>query len=372
MTETQPDITRTFLAVLFIGALIGMSLWILKPFLGAAIWAVTIVTATWPLMVSIQGRLWGRRSLAVAVMTVVLLCVLVVPFWLAIDTIVSNADRIAGWVKSLSKFEVPPPPGWLGSVPFLGGNLVAAWEKFDVVGIQDFMRKLAPYGGSAFGWFIKEVGGYGVLVLQFLLTVVFAALLYANGEKGTSWIKRFGRRLAGERGETSIQLAGQAVRGVALGVVVTALVQSILGGVGLAVASVPLAGVLTAVMFMLAIAQVGPMLVMIPAVVWLYWNNSTGWATFLLIWTLVIGTMDNFLRPVLIKKGADLPLLLIFAGVVGGLIAFGLIGIFVGPVVLAVAHTLQLAWVNEEITEVDSSPPARVMKGSPSENPSKG
>jgi len=149
-------------------------------------------------------------------------------------------------------------------------------------------------------------------------------------------------------------LAGQAVRGVALGVVVTALAQSVLGGVGLAVAGIPFAAVLTAVMFMLAIAQIGPLLVLIPSVVWLYWSNSTGWGTFLLVWTLVVGTMDNFLRPILIKKGADLPLLLIFAGVVGGLIAFGLIGIFVGPVVLAVAHKLLSAWVDEEFTEVGS------------------
>lgn len=355
MSEGQRDITRIFFAVLFLGALIGASLWILKPFLGAAIWAVTIVTATWPLMISVQTRLWGRRWLAVTIMTVLLLCVLVVPLWLAIGTIVSNADWITGWVKSLSNFEVPAPPAWLSTVPLLGRDLVAAWEKLGVAGIRDFVAKLAPYGGSVVRWFITEVGGYGVVLLQFLLTVVFAALLYAKGEYGALWMKRFGRRLAGDRGEHSIRLAGQAVRGVALGVVVTALAQSILGGVGLAIARVPFAPVLTAVMFMLAIAQVGPMLVLAPAVVWLYWTGSTGWGTFLLIWTLVTILMDNFLRPILIKKGADLPLLLIFSGVVGGLIAFGLIGIFVGPVVLAIAHTLLCTWVNEEAAEVESS-----------------
>ncbi|GLI33766.1 AI-2E family transporter YdiK [Desulforhabdus amnigena] len=356
MTKPRDDITRIFLAVLFLGALIGTSLWIFKPFLGAAIWAVTIVTATWPLMILIQGRLWGRRSLAVAVMTVVLLCVLVVPLWLAISTIVSNADRIAGWVRFLSEFEVPPPPAWVGKVPFLGSNLMVAWEKAAVMGIQEFMRKLAPYGGSAIRWFITEVGGFGSLVLQFLLTVVFSALLYARGEHAASRMRRFGRRLAGARGENMILLAGQAVRGVALGVVVTALAQSVLGGIGLAIAGVPFAAILTALIFMTAIAQVGPLLVMIPAVIWLYWTGSTGWGTLLLVWALVVGTMDNFLRPVLIKKGADLPLLLIFSGVVGGLIAFGLIGIFVGPVVLAVGHTLLSAWIDEEIVEGDSSP----------------
>ncbi len=371
MTEPRGDITRTFLAVLFIGVLIGTSLWILKPFLGAAIWAATIVTATWPLLVAIQRRLWGRRSLAVAVMTVVLLCVLVVPLWLAIGTIVSNADRITGWVKSVSTLEVPPPPAWLNHLPVLGNDLVVAWEKVAVVGIQDFLKKLAPYGGSAMRWFITEVGGFGALVVQFLLTVVFAALLYAGGERAVAKTMRFGRRLAGPRGENLVQLAGSAVRGVALGVVVTALAQSLLGGVGLAIAGVPFAAVLTAVIFMLAIAQIGPVLVMVPAVVWLYWSGSTGWGTFLLVWGLVVCTMDNFLRPVLIKKGADLPLLLIFTGVVGGLVAFGLIGIFVGPVVLAVAHTLLSAWIDEESAEFDVKSPVSVMEGSPSEDSSK-
>jgi predicted PurR-regulated permease PerM len=342
------DLTRTVLAVIFIGALIGTSLWVLKPFLGAAVWAVTIVTATWSTMLSVQKRLRGNRTLAVAVMTVVLLCVLVVPLWLAIGTIVSNADRLAGWARSLSAFQVPPPPAWLAGLPVVGSELAAAWEKVAAAGLQDFIKQLAPYGGIAIRWFAAEVGGFGALVLQFLLTVVFAALLYAKGEEAASWTRRFGRRLAGTRGEHSVHLAGQAVRGVALGVVVTALAQSILGGVGLAVAGVSFAAVLTAVMFMLAIAQIGPLLVLVPSVAWLYWSGSAGWGTFLLFWTLVVGTMDNFLRPILIRKGADLPLLLIFAGVVGGLIAFGLIGIFVGPVVLAVAHTLITAWVDEE------------------------
>jgi predicted PurR-regulated permease PerM len=357
MTYTRPDITRIVLTVLFIGALIGTALWILRPFLGAAIWSVTIVVATWPLMIAIQKRLWNRRWLAVAVMTLILLCVLVLPLWMAIGAIVSNADQIAGWVKAASAFEVPPPPAWLGKLPILGADLAAAWEKVLLSGLQDFIKKLAPYGGIALRWFASEVGGFGALVLQFLLTTVFAALLYARGEQTASWIKHFGRRLGGTRGEQSIRLAGQAVRGVALGVVVTALVQSVLGGVGLAVAGVPFATVLTALMFMLAIAQIGPLLVLAPSVAWLYYNGSAGWGTFLLLWSLVVGTMDNFLRPVLIRRGADLPLLLIFTGVVGGLIAFGLIGIFVGPVVLAVAHTLLSAWVNEEIA--GGEPPGR-------------
>ena len=153
-------------------------------------------------------------------------------------------------------------------------------------------------------------------------------------------MRRFFRRLAGARGEGAVELAGKAVRAVALGVVVTALVQTTLAGVGLAVAGIPHAGLLTAIVLVLCIAQVGPLLVMAGAVIWLYATGSSVWGTVLLVWSVGVVSIDNILRPVLIKKGADLPLLLIFAGVIGGLISFGVVGLFIGPAVLAVAYTL--------------------------------
>jgi predicted PurR-regulated permease PerM len=157
---------------------------------------------------------------------------------------------------------------------------------------------------------------------------------------------RFGQRLGGAGGENAVWLAGQTIRGVALGVVVTALAQAVFGGLGLVIAGVPFAGVLAGAMLLLSIAQIGVVPVLGAAVAWLYWTGDSGWGTFLLVWTIVAGTMDNFLRPILIKKGADLPLLLVFAGVVGGLLEFGLIGIVVGPVVLAVADALLKVWID--------------------------
>jgi predicted PurR-regulated permease PerM len=350
MAEIQRDLTRTVLALLFIAGLIGFSLWILRPFLGAILWATTIVVATWPLMLAVQARLWGKRSLAVTVMTLALLSILIVPFSLAIGTIVANVDVIAGWAKSLATSKVPPPPAWVGNLPLVGERAAQAWRQVAAAGIEGLAAEAAPYLGNVTRWFVAQVGSFGIVLVQFLVTVVFAAILYAHGERAAAYVTRFARRLAGLRGEESVQLAGQAIRGVALGVVVTALAQSILGGIGLAVAGVPFAAILTAVMFLLAIAQLGPLLVLAPAVVWLYWRGSSGWGTFLLVLTVVVVSLDNFLRPVLIRKGADLPLLLIFAGVIGGLIALGLIGIFVGPVVLAVAYALLEAWVSEEDT----------------------
>jgi predicted PurR-regulated permease PerM len=346
MAEIQRDITRIVLAVIFIVALIGSSIWILRPFLGAIVWAGTIVVATWSLMIRVQARLRNKRSLAVAVMTLFLLCVLVVPLTFAIGAIVSNVDEIVAWARSLADFRAPSPPEWLADLPLVGAKAIELWEGVAAAGIQGVTVRAAPYAGIFVGWLVARLGNIGILLVEFLLTVILAAALYANGEHVAQRVLRFGRRLAGSGGENAVQLAGQTIRGVALGIVVTALAQTILAGLGLVIAGVPFAGVLTAAMLLLSIAQIGVVPVLGCAVAWLYWNGESTWGTFLLVWTIVAGTVDNFLRPILIKRGADLPLLLVFAGVVGGLFAFGLIGIFVGPVVLAVADALLTAWID--------------------------
>lgn len=346
-TPLRQDLARVVLAVLCLAVLIFACLWIMRPFLGATIWATMIVVATWPSMLALQARLGDRRSAAVAVMTVGLLLVLVVPLTLVIAALVDNAERLVGWAESLSSVKLPPPPEALGRIPFVGEQAAGLWREIAEQGFGKLAERISPYAGILAQWLAGKVGGVGLVLLQFLLTVVIAAIMYVSGEDAANGLLAFGRRLAGERGENAIRLAGRAIRGVALGVVVTALVQSVLGGVGLAIAGVPFAALLTVVMFLLCIAQVGPLLVLAPAVVWVYWSGDSLWGTVLLAVSVVAVTLDNVLRPILIKKGADLPLLLVFAGVVGGLIAFGLIGIFVGPVVLAVTYTLLVSWVRE-------------------------
>jgi predicted PurR-regulated permease PerM len=347
VSHSHPDLTRTTLAVLFIGGLLAASVWVMQPFLPAIVWALTLVITTWPMMLRVQRRLGHRRGLAVSVMTLALLLVLILPFWLAISTIVANTDDIANLVRTVQTLQMPPPPVWLAEVPLVGARATSAWAQLTSAGMRDLAPKLTPYTGEMLRWFASAAGSLGGTFLQFLLTVAIAAVMYAGGEQAAATVILFGRRLGGERGETAVRLAGQAIRGVALGVVVTAVAQSVLGGVGLAVVGVPFAPVLTALMFMLCLAQIGPALVLIPAVVWMYYSGDALWATVLLLFAIVAMTMDNFLRPVLIRKGADLPLLLILAGVIGGLLTMGLLGIFLGPTVLAVAYTLLNAWMAE-------------------------
>ncbi len=341
------DLARTTLVVLFIVGLIAASFWILRPFLPAAIWATMIVVASWPLMLRIQARLGGRRALAVSAMIIVLLLVYVVPFALAINTVLDNAERIAGWATALTALKLPPLPEAVHRLPLVGARVAGAWEQVVAASAEDLATRLAPYARVMVLWFVGQIGSFGRMTIEFLLTTIIAALMYARGEAAARAVLRFARRLAGEHGEHSVRLATQAIRSVALGVVLTALIQAILGGLGLGVAGVPFAAILTAVMFLLAIAQLGPLPVLLPAVIWLYWRGDSGWGTVLLGWTVVVTPLDNFLRPILIRRGVDLPLVLIFAGVIGGLFAFGLVGIFVGPVVLAVGQTLLAAWVSE-------------------------
>jgi predicted PurR-regulated permease PerM len=345
MTAQRSDLARITLSVLFIGGLIAGALWILAPFLGAFIWATMIVVATWPLMRRVERMLGGRRALAVAVMSLAQLAILIVPLGAALLAITGYADELVALLERLPSAHLPPAPAWLDKVPLAGAQIEATWNRLASEGMADLVEQARPYASAAAAWFAQQAGSIALLLVQFLLIVVLSAVLYAGGESWATWLRRFGHRLADEQGERMVVLAGKAIGSVALGVVVTALLQSALGGIGLAIAGVPFAGVLTAIMFALCIAQLGPIPVLLGATAWGYYSLGAGWGTFLLVLLLLVGPMDNFLRPLLIKRGADLPLLLIFAGVIGGLVAFGVVGIFVGPVVLAVAYTLLDDWV---------------------------
>jgi predicted PurR-regulated permease PerM len=345
MSEYSLDLTSITLKVLFIVGLLVASFWVVQSFLPAVVWAMTLVIATWPLMLSVQSRLGGRRSAAVFVMITALLLVVIVPFWLAVTTVLTNLDQIGELANTLLTMRVPAPPDWLASVPLVGVYLADMWGKLSNSGVGDFAPKVVPYVGSLTQWFAATAGSLGGMFIHFLLTALIAAVMYIYGESAAATAIQFGRRLGADRGEMAVRLAGQAIRSVALGVVVTAVAQTVISGIGLAVVGTPFAAVLTALILVLCLIQLGPGLVLIPAVIWMYYSNDVLWATVLLGFTIVATTIDQFIRPILIRRGADLPLLLILGGVIGGLIAFGILGMFIGPTVLAVTYTLLNAWL---------------------------
>ncbi|MBQ4670682.1 AI-2E family transporter YdiK [Aeromonas dhakensis] len=340
------DLAKITLGVLFISLLIVSCFMVLRPFLPALVWATMITIATWPLMLMVQRLLWGKRALAALFMTLVLLLMFVIPLFMALANVAEKAPMLIELGTTISH-SPPPELLWLQQVPLVGGKLYDFWQQILASGGQVLFAKLAPYFGQTARWLASQAGNLGLLFVHFLLTVGICGLLYHSGEVVATGIRRFAHRLAGERGDNATVLASQAIRAVAMGVVVTALVQSSVAGIGLLIAGIPYTMILVVVMFLLIVAQIGPFPVLLACVGYLYWSGDTTWGTFLLVWSLLAGTMDNFLRPFLIKRGADLPLILILVGVIGGLLAMGIIGLFIGPVVLAVGYTLLDAWIKE-------------------------
>ncbi len=349
-SSQKKDLVRNTLAIVLIGALLAACFWIVRPFIPALIWASMIVIATWPLLIIIEKKVKGRRP-AVMVMIGLLILVFVIPFVLAVGTIVENADKITALGKLLSTIVIPAPPEWVGQIPFIGDSASDLWQKTADTGPGELTERLSPYISNMAGWLVAQAGSIGMMLVHFILTLILATLLYMHGEEAANSVRRLAHRIADERGENAAVLAAKSIRAVAHGVVITALAQSILAGIGLAVVGVPYASLLTALTFMLTIAQIGAGPVLIPTIIWLFWKGSTGWGIAMLVWSIFVMGMDGFLRPILIRRNANLPMLLIFAGVIGGLIAFGVIGLFIGPVLLAVCYTLMTAWVAEDDLE---------------------
>ncbi|RWR03513.1 hypothetical protein ED28_00570 [[Pantoea] beijingensis] len=343
--QRDVDLPQIIFTLMFVIIMIVACFWIVQPFILGFAWASMVVIATWPLMIALQGWLWGRRSLAVIVMTLLLVLLFVIPVALLVNSLIDNSGPLINWAKSGRL--VIPQLLWLQDLPMVGNKLYSSYQTLIEGGGGAVMAKLQPYVGRTTGFFVSQAGHFGRFMIHLGLMLLFSVLLYWRGEQVGNGIRHFAFRLASHRGDAAVLLAGQAVRAVALGVVVTALVQGVLGGIGLVVTGIPYATLLTVLMILCCLVQLGPLLVLVPAIIWLYWSGDTTWGTVLLVWSCVVGTLDNVLRPMLIRMGADLPMILILSGVIGGLIAFGMIGLFIGPVVLAVSYRLVSVWMHE-------------------------
>ena len=343
----REDLPRATLVVLFICGLLATVFWVLRPFIGPAIWATLIAVAGWPLMLHLQKWFGGRRWAAVAVMLLALLMLFMLPVLVVGLTIVQNANDIMLAAGHLPELATPTAPAWISGLPLVGAKAALLWEKTIAGGAEGVWSTVEPYSGRVSTWLVSQLGSVGLTLAHGALMLLMTALLFSKGEVAAAQVRRVFRRLGGSHGETMLTIAGQAIRGVALGVGLTAVIQSTLAGISLTIAGAPFAGLLTMAIFLCYLGQIGSLPIMVPTIAWMYWTGNFGWATFLVVATAIIAGLDNVLSPLLIRKGVDLPIMLIISGVIGGLIAYGLIGIFIGPVVLAVAYTLLNAWVEE-------------------------
>jgi predicted PurR-regulated permease PerM len=328
-------------------ALVAGALAVLRPFLPAILWATIIVVATWPIMLRLQRLFGGRRSLAIAAMSSGLLLAVIGPVVLLLGTLVARLPDLRDLGNRLLAGPWPGPPDWLARLPY-GAQLAAQWQQAVSQGPDHWAAYVRPYIGKAAVWLSQHVGTIGSITLEFLLTLVLVAVFYLHGESLATQVRQLARRVGGTRAEEGTVLAGQTMRAIAAGVVLTALLQSILGGCGLWIAGIPAAGVLTSLMFVLGVMQIGPLPVLVPAALWLMFHQHVGAGVALAVWAALLSVGDNLLRPWLIQRGAKLPFMLVLGGVLGGLLAFGIAGIFIGPILLAVLQRLMARWVEED------------------------
>ncbi|VFP82067.1 AI-2E family transporter YdiK [Candidatus Erwinia haradaeae] len=343
--KSNSDWHKTILSLLCFFLMITTCLWILKPFLVGFTWASIIVIATWPFMLKTQHVLYGRRSLAVITMVFVLILIFIIPLVLLINSLVENGGIIIDWIRS--KHIQFPELSYLQDYPLIGKKLYIIYHYLIDGSSAILVNQIQPYIGRTTSFFFTQAGHIGQFMIDLGMMLLFSIPLYWHGEEVSHRIHHLIVRLSYCRGDKSVIFVVQAIRAVALGVVVTALVQGILGGIGLSISGIPFSSMLTIFMILSCLVQLGPLIILVPAVIWLYWINNTTGGTILLIWSCLVGVIDNILRPLLIRKRADLPITLIFFGIIGGVLAFGIIGLFIGPVVLAISYRVICSWIEE-------------------------
>ena len=328
--------------------------WITRPFIVAVLWGAILAVAVHPGYRRLCHWLGGREGLAAAILSLLALLLLIGPLSMMTTALVGNiadlAERLSG-----GQIVIPPPPTTLAEWPFLGPRVERLWQLASV-NLLSAMQEVQPQLRALGGWLLSLVAGIGLGLLNFVAAVVIAGLLLAYSTGGGRLAQAFATRLVGERGPELAGLAEQTVRNVARGVLGTALIQSALAGTGFVVAGVPWAALLTLVCFLLCVVQIGPAIVLIGAVAYVFSSAGTLIGSLFLVWCVLVGLVDNVLKPLLIGRGSNVPMAVILAGVLGGLLAHGLIGLFVGPIVLALGYELFRAWLAGPSREAAARP----------------
>jgi predicted PurR-regulated permease PerM len=338
-SRIDQTLTLAMLALLIVGCF-----FVLRPFMTALVWAAILCATAWPLYERLVARWRGREGLAALAMVTMIAVALLMPFIVVGTTIADNAATMTEWWRTFVEDGPPEPPGWLARVPFIGER-VSAYLGGMAHDTAQLFAELKKYVEPARKIAIASGASFASALLQLTLSVFIAFFFFRDGEVIVHRLRGAAHRIAGERGMRLAQVAAVTVRGVVLGILGTALAQGVLAGLGFWVAGIKAAPLLGLVTFFLSPVPVGPPLVWIPAGLWLINNGDTWWGVGVLLWgLLVVSTVDNVLKPLIISRGSDLPFILVLLGVLGGAVAFGFIGVFLGPVLLAVGYALLQEW----------------------------
>src|ERR1700723_962150 len=339
-------VTQIAIRLGLLAALIYWSFILLRPFLPILVWSVVLAVALYPVFDWLSSHLGHRPRTAATLTTLIVLAVFLAPAtWLGIGLV----DRLRDISDQLTSGELvlPAPPDSVRDWPLIGNQFYEFWSNASI-NLQATLRDIAPYLKPLAVPILAIAGSAGTGTIKFILSVILAGFLFAPGPRLAATIRNNLVRIVPERSKDFMALAGATIRTVAQGVIGVAVLQSLLAGIGLKIAGVPHAGVLAFAVLVLGIVQIGSAPILLPVIIWVWTAKDLGSAVLITIYLVLVGLSDNALKPLLMARGMSTPVLVIFMGVLGGTLAHGIVGLFVGPIILAVAWELLIAWSRDE------------------------
>lgn len=329
---------------------------ILRPFISAILWAGILCYSTWPLFIKLEKLLRGRRQTAALLMTLIVTSILIVPFIIVGIKMAENIAQGVDFIKTLLTDGYPEPPEWIQNLPLIGTDIATAWRDYSH-NPEAMVTQIKDFFANSKGWLMQRSIDLGHGIFQLMLSVFASFFLYCHGEKVIANFSGWGKRIVGDSAQRIFHTIGNTVMSVVYGLLGTALAQGILAAIGFTIAGIPSALLLGLATFFLGLVPAGPPFIWVPVTLWLLYTGKIGWCIFMGIWgLLVVSGVDNILRPYLISRGTNLPFILILFGVIGGMLAFGFIGLFIGPSLLAVGYSLILEWNISDKNPVPAQP----------------
>jgi len=337
-------------AAISLGLLALLVLWcfnIVKPFIMPVLWGAIMAVAIYPLYVKAYSAFGGREKLTATLITLFALALLITPTVMLSGSMIESSKVLATEIEA-GTLTVPPPADKVKDWPFIGEKLHSAWSLAST-NLEGALEKFKPQVTAVSKWFLSTAAGVGGGILMFIVSIIIAGAFLVYGRSGSQTMETIAGRVMGEKGGRGfVELTGATIRSVAQGVLGVALIQSTLAGIGLMVMGVPYAGVWAVLVLLLAVIQLPPILVLGPIAIYVFSVAETVPAVIFLIYSMIVSTSDAFLKPLFLGRGMDIPMLVILLGAIGGMILSGIIGLFVGAVVLAVGYSLFMAWLDQE------------------------
>jgi predicted PurR-regulated permease PerM len=365
-TSQQAFVSRALEAAVRIGLVFLLLAWcfeIVRPFITPIVWGAIIAIAAYPGYIWLQARLGGRGKLAATLFTLVMLIVVIAPTVMLSGTLVETVKPLAVHLSEGS-LTIPPPPETIKSWPVIGENLYSFWLLASH-NIEAALQKIGPQIKVVGTWLLTTAAGAGFGILQFVLAIVIAGVLMPQAGGASRTAHALSARLTGDQHSDLVGLAEKTVRSVASGILGVALIQSLLAGLGFMVAGVPAAGFWALLCLLLSVAQIGIFLILIPVIIYLFNTADMVTAVGFLIWSIPVGLIDNILKPILLARGVKTPMVIIFMGAIGGFLASGIIGLFLGAVVLALSYEVFLLWLNQGLQKEQPGSDVPAVNGRP-------